>query len=267
MITNITAKKYRLLLASLGVCALFASTALAQSASEAEFAKSMETYLQNEKNVEKMGSVIEAYFKKKYQKDKQADEQKEIEDQFANPVKVDIGSSYVIGDANAPITIVEFSEFQCPFCKKGSQTMHDILKEYPGKVKIAFKHLPLPFHEQAKPASKAALAAGKQGKFWEMHDKLFENQQALADGLYERLAGELSLNIEQFKTDMANPEIEKQIEEDAQLGSTLGIRGTPGFFVNGVKVSGARDISYFKNIIDRWLSQPVKAAPAPTPAQ
>jgi protein-disulfide isomerase len=178
-----------------------------------DFSAAMEKYLENDQNVEKIGDALERYFKNK-QKARAEQESEQLDAQFDNPIKVDVGSSPIRGEKDAPITIIEFSEFQCPYCKRGSQTMHDVMKEYPGKVNWVFKHLPLPFHPKAKPAAKAALAAGEQGKFWEMHDKLFENQSELGDKLYFRLAEELGLDVEKFKADYTSEKFDKQIEDD-----------------------------------------------------
>ncbi len=232
--------------------------AFAQALASAEFEKAMEGYLANEKNVEKVGEALENYFRKK-QEDRQQQqakaEQEEMESQFKNPVKVDVGSSPVKGNPNAKITVVEFSDFQCPFCKRGMEVMYDLLKEYPNDVKVSFKNLPLPFHPQAKPAAIASLAAKQQGKFWEMHDELFANQERLGDELYVELAGKLGLDVEKFKKDLLDPKIAAEVEQDAALATKLGVSGTPGFFVNGVQVKGARPLPYFKEIVERWKKQ------------
>ena len=161
----------------------------------------------------------------------------------------------VIAPTDAAVTVVEFSDFQCSFCSREKDRMDYILKEYPGKVKVAFKHLPLAFHPQAKPAARAAVAAQKQGKFWEMHDQLFNSQDQLSEELYPQLAKQLGLDLAKFKADYDSAEVAKQVEEDAALATKLGIQGTPGFFVNGVEVRGARELPYFKKLIDRWLQK------------
>ena len=220
------------------------------------FEKGMDSFLSKDENVKKIGDSLERYFQKKREEAQQQamrSEQDKMETQFKNPVKVDVGSSPLRGNPNAKVTIVAFSDFQCPFCQRGATVLEDVMKAYPNDVKIAFKNLPLPFHEKAKPAAKAALAAGKQGKFWEMHDLLFKNQQALGDDLFPKLASDLGLNVEKFKTDMNSPEVAKQIEDESELARTLGVNGTPGFFVNGVLISGAQPLPAFKAVIDRWL--------------
>ncbi len=242
-------------------CLISSITALPASAadmSDKDFAKALNAYLEKDENVEKIGDALEKYFRKKRQEQQSqaAEQEKEqLEEQFKNPVKIDIGNSPFSGPKDAPITIVEFSDFQCPFCGRGKETMEDVKKAYPGKVKVVFKNLPLPFHPEAKPAAVAALAAGKQGKFWEMHDKLFEKQKELGEETYINLAKELKLDVNKFKTDLNSDELKKQVDDDAALATKLGVRGTPGFFVNGVQVRGARPLPYFKNIIDRWLKE------------
>jgi len=217
-----------------------------------------DSYLKNDANVEKVGTALEAYFKKKrFQQQAQARqaEDKKLEDQFNNPVKVDIGTSPSKGPEDARITVIEFSDFQCPFCRRGAKTMEDVLKEYPKDVKLVFKNLPLPFHPQAKPAARASLAAANQGKFWEMHDELFNNQSSLSDETYMKLAKKIGLDMEKFKADYADPKTAKMVDDDAALATKLGIRGTPGFFVNGVQVRGAQPLPKFKELIDRWLKK------------
>lgn len=226
--------------------------------SQGQFDSMMEKFLTDEANVAKIGDALEGYFKKKrenQQKAAQEAQAKQLEEQFKNPVKVDVGNAPIKGPKDAKVTIIEFSDFQCPFCKRGMDTMDAVAKEYPKDVKIAFKHLPLPFHPEAKPAARASIAAQKQGKFWEMHDKLFENQKSLGEELYMSLAKEIGLDMEKFKKDFNDPAVAKQVDDDAAQATALGVRGTPGFFVNGVQVRGAQPLPEFKKLIDRWLNK------------
>lgn len=226
--------------------------------SQADLSSAMDKYLASDAGRDAIGKTAQAYFKnmqEQAKKDQESREKAQLEEQFNNPVKIDIGSSPVKGPAGAKVTIVEFSDFECPFCVRGKNTMEEVLKAYPNDVKVVFKNLPLPFHKNAVPAAKAALAAGKQGKFWEMHDKLFDNQKSLNQATYEKIAGELALDVEKFKKDMADPALDKQIEEDKKIAEANGIQGTPGFFVNGVAVKGAYPFEHFQSIIDRWLAK------------
>lgn len=229
---------------------------------DADFQKAIEKYLSTPAGQEKLGKTLEDYFRKRQESAKKEQEDRqaaEFEEQFKNPVKIDVGNSPVKGPANAKITVVEFSDFQCPFCKRGANTMDELLKAYPNDVRLAFKQLPLPFHNEAMPAAKASLAAGKQGKFWEFHDALFANQDKLSAAFYLQKAKDLGLDVEKFTKDMNAPETEAQVKADMEIGSKNGIQGTPGFFVNGVAVKGAYPIDHFKMIVDRHLG---KTAPA-----
>lgn len=225
---------------------------------EKDFADAMEKFLKSESGQEAIGKAAEAYFRNMEmaarQKQARAMEE-ELEEQFKNPVKIEVGNSPVKGPKDARITVIEFSDYQCPYCRRGRDTMRELLAAYPKDVKVVFKNLPLPRHQEGKIAAKAALAAGKQNKFWEMHDLLFDNQTQLNQAFYEKAATDLGLNVEQFKKDMESPEVEKQIQEDMKIAEKHGIQGTPGFFVNGVAVRGAYPLEHFKMIVDRWLNK------------
>lgn len=243
--------KKALLSFGLGCMALLAPFGVASAqTSQADFDKMMDNYLKSENGPEMIAQAMQAHFQRKQQKAQES----ELENQFKNPVKIDIGNSPVKGPKDAKITIVEFSDFECPFCKKGNDTMNELAKLYPKDIKFVFKNLPLPGHENAEPAAKAALAANKQGKFWEYEEKLFANQRALSEEKYVEFAKELGLNIDQFNKDRASPEIAKQIQADSEQAKSFDISGTPAFFVNGVAVRGAYPISHFKMIIDRLMS-------------
>jgi protein-disulfide isomerase len=226
--------------------------------SEKDFASSIDRYLQSDAGVAKIADAIEKHFQKKQQDalKKQEDQAKaDLEEQFKSPVKIDAGKSPAKGPANAKVTVLEFSDFQCPYCKRGRDTMEELLKAYPNDVKVVFKHYPLPFHKEAEPAARASWAAQQQGKFWEYHDILFNNQDKLGSDFYLATARELKLDEAKFKADMASEAAAKQVKEDADAGSKNGIQGTPGFFVNGVAVKGAYPTSHFKTLVDRWLNK------------
>lgn len=159
------------------------------------------------------------------------------------------------GNVNAPVTIVEFSDYQCPFCSRVEPTIATLLKDMPNDVRVAFINMPLPMHPQAEGAAKAALAAGNQGKYWEMHEKLFANQKALNDDFYLKAAGELGLDIERFKADMNSPEIAKLMAQSKEAGQPYGIGGTPSFLINGVVFVGAQPIEKFKEVINQELAR------------
>jgi protein-disulfide isomerase len=175
-------------------------------------------------------------------------------------VKVDLGPAPVKGPAEAPVTLVAFSDFQCPFCSRAANTVKQLEEEYKGKLRVAFKHQPLANHENAKPAATASLAAHEQGKFWEMHDKMFANQTALDRASLERYAQELGLDMAKFKAAMDSKKFEEHISADSSQGSQIGAGGTPTFFVNGRKIVGAKPIEVFRKMIDEELRKSGVAA-------
>lgn len=177
---------------------------------------------------------------------------------------VSITDSPSKGPANAPVTIAEFSDFQCPFCGKVEPTLKQIEQVYKGKVRIVWKHLPLPFHKNAMPAALAAEAARSQGKFWEMHEKLFANQSALDLADLRKYASELGLNMAQFDKDLADIAKKKRIDDDAAEARALGITGTPGFIINGRLTTGAKPFEAFASMIDEELTK--KGIPVPPKA-
>ncbi len=171
----------------------------------------------------------------------------------AGPVKIDLGNSPVKGSNSAKVTVVAFSDFQCPFCSRAVPVMKQIEDSYKGKVRLAFKQLPLPFHDKAQVAAEASLAAHEQGKFWEYHDKLFANQQALDRPSLEKYAQELGLNVAKFKASLDSGKFKKQVEDEAKFGNSIGATGTPTFYVNGKALVGAQPFEKFKELIDQEL--------------
>jgi protein-disulfide isomerase len=169
--------------------------------------------------------------------------------------EVAVGKSPAKGPANAPVTIVEFSDFQCPYCSRVGPTLQKVLEDYPKDVRVVYKHYPLSFHKQALPAAKASAAAGRQGKFWEMHDLLFQNQRELNEAAFKGYAQQLGLDVAQFEKDYASPGVAQEVEADMTLARSLGVTGTPGFFVNGRFLSGAQPYSAFKTKIDAELKE------------
>jgi hypothetical protein len=137
------------------------------------------------------------------------------------------------GAAMAQVTIVEFSDFECPHCGHAHPLIDELLHEMEGRVRVVFRHYPLSGHPRAMPAARAAIAAERQGKFWEMADLLFTHQRQLSDEDLERYATQLGLDLERFHADMQSPEAQARIERDREEGGRLDIEGTPTFFVNG----------------------------------
>ncbi len=161
----------------------------------------------------------------------------------------------VRGNPAAPVTIVLFSDFECPFCGRVEPTLKQVEQAYAGRVRIAWKHLPLPMHPNAVPAAEAAEAAREQGKFWEMHEKLFQNQRDLTPESFERFAKELKLDLGKFRQSMQSHRNRDRIEQDLALARRLGVNGTPAAFVNGELVSGAVPFEMFKAAVDRQLAK------------
>lgn len=173
------------------------------------------------------------------------------------PPSIDVAydPARVKGDPKAPITIVEFSDYQCPFCKKTESTLKEILTKYNGQVKLAYLDFPLrEIHPRAQPAAEAAHCAGEQGKFWEYHDALFEDQSKLAAADLLSRAKALKLDETSFQSCLESGRFKSKVEADLEAGNKAGVAGTPGFFVNGIFLSGAQPQAEFEKIIDNQLT-------------
>ena len=169
---------------------------------------------------------------------------------------IDLAHSPIRGNPKAQVTIVEFVDFQCPFCQRFHAPLLEVLKAYPKQVNYILKNFPLPFHPQARPAAKAALAAGEQGKYWEMADLLLESGGNLNEEKFKESAKELKLNTDQFMKDYKEKDAtwEERINQDMTLGGQVDVRGTPTFYINGRKTT-ARDVNAFKAEIEKILNQ------------
>jgi protein-disulfide isomerase len=157
------------------------------------------------------------------------------------------------GSPDAPVTIIEYTDYQCPFCKRVQPTLKSLFKEFPDKIRFASMNNPLSFHKKALPAAMAARAAGKQGKFWEMHELLFENSRALDDANLVKYAQKIGLDIEKFNADRKSEELKAEILKEQQQAVKNGATGTPAFFINGKKLSGARPLAQFKTAVEDAL--------------
>lgn len=164
------------------------------------------------------------------------------------------------GPNNAKVTLVEYSDFECPACAQYEPLVREVINAYPNDLRFVYRHFPLiQIHPSALPAAKAAEAAGKQGKFWEMHDLLFDRQSAWvkvasSEEMFTTYAEELGLNKEQFATDMKSDEVQNKIGEDLNSGNASGVSGTPTFYLNGNKVSPG-SLDEFKALIDAELQK------------
>jgi protein-disulfide isomerase len=175
--------------------------------------------------------------------------------------KVDPGAAPARGPAGAPVTVVLFSDFQCPYCKKIEPTLDALEKEYPGKVRVVWKNFPLDMHPSARLAAAAALAAHAQGKFWAMHDRLLENQEALSRDSLDGYARTLGLDPARFQA--AFERSAADVEADVKQGLSLGVTGTPTVFVNGRRVAGAYPLATFKELVDQELAKGAGGTPVP----
>jgi protein-disulfide isomerase len=159
------------------------------------------------------------------------------------------------GGANAPVTIVEFSDFQCPYCSRAENVVDDVMKKYGEKVRLVYRDYPLSFHPNAENAAMASECAQEQNKYWEMHKAMFANQAKLAATDLVETAGTLGMDKDKFKSCLDTGKFRTEVQKDFQDGQKAGVSGTPTFFINGVMIVGARDIASFSDIIDRELDQ------------
>jgi len=168
---------------------------------------------------------------------------------------IKVGDSPIRGSKDAKVTIVEWADFQCPFCVRVNPTLDKVAKEYGDKVRFSFKHLPLSMHAKARAAHEASEAAHRQGKFWEMHDLIFASPKDLSPATYLRYAGEMGLDIDQYKSDISSTSVRKVVDDDLAMARKLGVSGTPSFFINGRFLSGAQPYGSFARVIDEELAK------------
>lgn len=172
------------------------------------------------------------------------------------PPRVDVAATGPFkGPDKAPVTIVEFSDFQCPYCSAAAKTLDKVVADYAGRVRIVFRDYPLPFHEDAAKAAEAGGCADEQGKFWAMHDQLFDNQARLKVPDLKRHARSVGLDSAKFDACLDSGRFAVRVREHLEAGSRAGVRGTPAFFVNGRPLSGALTYEQFKDVIDKELAR------------
>jgi len=176
---------------------------------------------------------------------------------FDKVYTIGVADSPVRGDAGGSVTIVEFSDFQCPFCARAAPLIDEVLKKYPKGVRFVYKQFPLPMHQTARPAALWSLAAQEQGKFWEMHDVLIENQPKLDPAKGEELAKQAGLDVKRFKSDLEKngAAYGKRIDAEVALGNSVDVRGTPTLFIGGKKVR-VRTLEGMSAMIDAELAKP-----------
>lgn len=175
---------------------------------------------------------------------------------FSKVYDLDIAHARIQGNKNAAVTIVEFVDFQCPFCQRFHPVVTEVLKTYPKDVNYVLRNYPLPFHPQARPAAKAALAAGEQGKYFEMADLLLQSGANLNEDKFQELAKSLGLNVSKFMKDYKEKDTqwEEVIKKDMELATKVDVRGTPTYYINGHKTM-ARDLNSYKTEIDKILEE------------
>jgi protein-disulfide isomerase len=160
------------------------------------------------------------------------------------------------GPDDAPVTIVEFSDFQCPFCRRASTIVREVRERYPQQVRLVYRHFPLEhIHSDARAAAEASMCAADQGEFWGYHDALFENARALGQEDLIRYAGDLELDVEAFEQCLEDRTHRTLVDADLAEGRDLGVTGTPAFFVNGVMMTGAKPVESFTALIDAELER------------
>lgn len=245
-----------------------AGLALASCASESQIRSLLEKnpeiiFSAIEKNPDKFMEVVQKASmaaQRKQQENMEKEEQARVENEMKNPLQPAWPADRAVeGPADAPIKIVEYSDFQCPFCAKGFNVLKEVLKAYPGKVQFMFKNLPLPMHPMAMPAAKRfeAIALQSPAKAYKFHDEIFQNQGKLSsDGekFLDAAAAKVGANIAQMKKDMNGEKVKARIDADMAEAEKFGISGTPGFIVNGVSIRGAYPAETFKGIINKQLA-------------
>jgi len=163
-----------------------------------------------------------------------------------------------IGPANAPVTIIEFSDFQCPFCARAEPTVNQILSTYKDKVRLVYRDFPLSFHQYAQKSAEASECSDEQGKFWEYHDLLFEKQQewsSIGITKMKDYAAQLNLDSKKFNDCLDSGKYSSEVQKDFEDGQKAGVSGTPAFFINGILISGAQPFENFKKVIDAELAE------------
>jgi len=190
----------------------------------------------------------------------QQDEQKQREEEFKNPLKPEIEETRVIfGNKSAPITIVEYSDFQCPYCSRGYQTMQQLKKDYGDKVRFVYKHLPLDFHPLAMPGARyfEAIAMQDHTKAEKFHNLVFENQaemQSKGEAIFKELAKKVGADMKKIEASLKSEKIDQRIAADSAEAKKFNFSGTPGYLINGISLKGAYPIAAYKEIIDRQLT-------------
>ena len=193
-------------------------------------------------------------------KKREEEEKKQLEDSFNNPLVAKIRTDELFrGNKDAPLTLIEYSDFECPFCKRGYQTVIALLKKYEGKIRFVYKHLPLSFHPNAMPASAyyEAIRLQSEDKAVKFHDDLYNNQSKikLGEKYFKQVAKKLGVNMKKLAKDKDSKKVKDRIDQDLAEAKKFGFNGTPGFLLNGVPVRGAYPESHFIQIVDELVKR------------
>lgn len=220
-------------------------------------AQSLHDCLRDEKarcaNAEQVASIVAMGIKKGLN---QTDVLAEVADYIESTKKVyefDLKDTPFRGSPNAKVQFVEFADFQCPHCREAGRVFSEIEEKYGSKIAVYFKHFPLSAHSEARYAAQAATAAAKQGKFWPMHDLIFENQMNLSKEKIDSFARQIGLNFQKFKKDVDSAEVSAKVEADRAEGEKANLTGTPTIFLNGVRYQGDRSVEAISAAIDSAL--------------
>ena len=176
------------------------------------------------------------------------------QEDFTKVYDIPTAGAPIRGKADAPVTLIEYSDFQCPFCSRAQPLIEALLKKYPDDLRVVYKHFPLSFHKAARPVAVASMAANAQGRFWEFHDVVFKNTQSLDPAKVNDYAKEAGLDVEKFSKDLETNKVayEKQVTLDMQQGQAASVRGTPTLYINGRKVQN-RSIPGMSAMVDAAL--------------
>lgn len=188
-------------------------------------------------------------------KRREEEEKKALEESFNNPLQPEIRADESFrGNKEAPITLVEYSDFECPFCSRGFATVMELMKKYEGKIRFVYKHLPLSFHPQAMPAAQyyEAIRLQSPEKAWEFHDRVYKDQRKLQNGeaFLKSIAKDLKVDMKKLEADVKSKAVQKRIDADMAEAAKFGFQGTPGFLLNGIPVKGAYPTSHFEGLIE-----------------
>jgi protein-disulfide isomerase len=187
---------------------------------------------------------------------KREDEEKQaLEESFNNPLVAEIRPDEIFrGNKDAAITLIEFSDFECPFCTRGFTTVMDLMKKYEGKIRFVYKHLPLSFHPMAMPAAQyfEAIKIQSPDKAWEFHDRIYKDQRKLQNGeaFLKSVAKELKVDMKKLEKDVSSELVQQRIDHDLAQAAKFGFQGTPGFLLNGIPVKGAYPTAHFEGLIE-----------------